>query len=454
MAADRRQGQLMRILHIAAHMGAGAGKAISGMAISDGANKHRIILLDKPEKLDHIVRCRQNGIAVLICAQKEQVKREVSETDVVVVDWWHHPLTYKTLAGISEIPSRIVLWSHVNGLNYPRLKPEFAAGFDACMFTSKASFQNPDWNHEERAGIQERSDLVYGMGDFQPQGFPAKQRYDIRHKVRIGYVGSLDYAKLHPDFARWLKAAIDCDKNIRFEIAGDLTQALSEDVEKMGISKNVQFLGFRTDIQKLLPSWDIFIYLLNPFNFATTENALLEAMASGLPVVASDGDVERTIIEDGENGFLAADKNIFAQKIKELSENTELRKALGRKAREDMIEKYDAERNLFRFDAVMNGVMKSPKKSHDFKSVFGEDAFGWFLSGCGKDEAERLKELSEYSRKENLDWEEAVLSAGGFEGIYKGQSKGSVEQFSRYYPGDKRLKNLARIMKESQEMSI
>lgn len=443
----------MRILHIAAHMGAGAGKAISGMAISDRENKHRIILLDRPEKSDHIIRCRQRGIEVLICTEKEQIKREVSEADVVVVNWWHHPLTYKALAEISEIPARIVLWSHVNGLNYPVLKPEFAAGFDACMFTSEASFHNPDWKDADRAGIQEHSALVYGMGDFQPQGFPAKQRYDITHKIRIGYVGSLDYAKLHPDFASWLKAAAECDKNIRFEIAGDLSQALSDDVEKMGISEYVQFLGFRMDIQELLPSWDIFIYLLNPFNFATTENALLEAMASGLPVVASDGAVERTIIEDGENGLFASEKNTFAQKIKELSENMELRKALGRKAREDMIEKYDSERNRFRFNTVINKVMNNPKKTHDFKTVFGEDALRWFLSGCSREDAERLEELSEYS-KENSDWKEAVLSAGGFEGIYKGRSKGSVEQFSRYYPGDKRLKNLARIMKESQEAFI
>ena len=443
----------MRILHIAAHMGAGAGKAISGMAISDRENKHRIILLDKPEKSDHIIRGGQRGIDVLVCIEKEQVKKEASEADVVVVNWWHHPLTYKALVEISEIPTRIVLWSHVNGLNYPRLKSEFAADFDACMFTSKASFQNPDWKHEDKAGIQEHSALVYGMGDYKPQEFLAKKRYDIRHNIRIGYVGSLDYAKLHPDFARWLKAAIDCNKNIRFEIAGDLTQALSDDVEKMGISEYVQFLGFRTDIQELLPLWDIFIYPLNPFNFATTENALLEAMASGLPVVASDGAVERTIIKDGKNGLFASDKNVFAEKIKELSENIELRRALGRKAREDMIEKYDAERNRLRFNTVMNKVMKSLKKTHDFKSVFGEDAFSWFLSGCGKEDAERLKELSEY-REEDLEWEEAVLSAGRFEGIYKGQSKGSVEQFGRYYPGDTRLKNLAKIMKKSEEMSI
>lgn len=443
----------MQILHIAAHMGAGAGKAISGMAISDGKNTHRILLLDQPEKSDHITRCRQNGIEVLSCTRKEQLKREASEADVVVVNWWHHPLTCKALAELSEIPSRLVLWSHVNGLHYPRLRSEFAAAFDACMFTSKASFQNPDWSQEEKESIEEHSELVYGMGDFQPQSVPAKQCYKIKHNLRIGYVGSLDYAKLHPDFARWLKAAVDCDKTIQFEIAGDVVQALSDDMEKMGLSENVRFLGFRTDIQELLPSWDLFIYPLNPFNFATTENALLEAMASGLPVVASDGAVESAIIEDGKNGLLVSDQHKFAETITALSENEALRKAFGGKARADTIEQYDAERNRSRFNAVMNGVMKGPKKIRDFQSVLGEDAFSWFLSGCGKDEAERLEALSEYT-KESPDWGEAVLSAGGFEEIYKGQSKGSAGQFSRYYPGDKRLKNLAEMMKESQETTI
>ncbi len=50
MAFDRRQEKLMKILHIAVHMGAGVGKAISGIALSDKVNEYNIFLLDEPFK--------------------------------------------------------------------------------------------------------------------------------------------------------------------------------------------------------------------------------------------------------------------------------------------------------------------------------------------------------------------------------------------------------------------
>lgn len=437
----------MRILHITAHMGAGVGKAISGLALSDDRNKHKIILLDSPEKMDHLMRCEQRGIEVTVCPTSSQICKEVLEADVVVVNWWHHPLIYKALMELSGIPARVVLWSHVNGLNYPKLKPEFARYFDACMFTSKASFQNPDWSEEEKNCIHKKSELVYGMGDFNPRAFKAKQSYSLEQGPKVGYVGSLDYAKLHPDFANWLKETANCNPQVRFMVAGDLIKALEEDVNKAGISENVEFLGFRMDIAELLCTWDIFIYPLNPVNFATTENALLEAMAAGLPIVVSDGIVERSIIDDGETGFLVSDEYSFAERVNELLENEELRISLGQRARRAVVENYDSKANFERFLAVMDTVMKQTKEIHDFSSAIGNEAFQWFLVGCGNDETELMEELSE-CKKETGEWKKAANGTLRLEKIYKGESKGSARQFSRYYPADKRLETLTKIMEE------
>lgn len=437
----------MRILHITAHMGAGAGKAISGLALSDEINKHKIILLDRPEKVDHLTRCEQLGIEVIICPSSSQMIKEVSEADVVIVNWWHHPLIYKALSELSGIPARVVLWSHVNGLNYPKLKPEFAKHFDACMFTSKASFHNPDWSDEEKECIHKKSELVYGMGDFNPKAFKAKQNYGLKQEIKAGYVGSLDYAKLHPDFTKWLKETVKRNPQVRFMVAGDLTQALSDDMDKIDISANVEYLGFRTDIAELLCQWDIFIYPLNPVNFATTENALLEAMAAGLPIVVSDGIVERSIIDDGETGFLVSDEYSFAERVNELLENEELRTNMGQKARKTVIETYDSKWNLSRFLAVMNTAMNNPKKMHDFISAVGNDAFRWFLVGCGDGETELMEELSKCNM-ETDEWKKKAEEISRLQQIYKGQSKGSVKQFSRYYPNDKRLDNLTKIIDE------
>lgn len=444
----------MNILHIAVHMGAGAGKAISGIAISDQVNKHNIILLDEPEKYDHIKRCGQNGISVRICPTAEEEKEAVSKADAVVVNWWHHPLTYRTLMNIANIPSRLVLWCHVNGLHYPELNPAFISCFDACMFTSKKSFENKRWSMKEKNEIYEKSNLVYGMGDFQPEKFPQKKNYKVKQgKMRVGYVGSLDYAKVHPDFTDWLKVVIEKNKNICFELAGDVTSELRHDVIERGLSGHVNFLGFRENVKELLTQWDVFIYLLNPCNFATTENALLEAMACGLPIIASDGTVERSIIEDGKDGIFARDGEEFAEQLDRLSKSHELRKTLGKEARTNIIRKYDMRENIFRFDSVVQNIADRCKKPHDFRKVLGEEPFGWFLSGCSEEDAKKIEYLSAAGQR-GTNFEEVRKCVVSLEGIFKGKAKASVSQYSEYFSDDRRLKNLTSVIKRNQEMFI
>lgn len=444
----------MKILHIAVHMGAGAGKAISGIALSDKANEHNIILLDEPEKYDHIKRCEQNGISVKVCPTAEEEREAVSKADVIVVSWWHHPLTYRTLMNIADIPSRLLLWCHVNGLYYPELNPAFISCFDACMFTSKISFQNERWSTQEKTEIYEKTTLVYGMGDFQPEKFPQKTDYKVKQgKMRVGYVGSLDYAKMHPDFTGWIKAAIEKNKDISFELAGDVTSELRHDVMEQGLSDCVNFLGFRENVKELLTQWDAFIYLLNPCNFATTENALLEAMACGLPVVASSGAVERSIVEDGKDGMLAGDGESFAAQLDRLVKSYELRKTLGQGARADIIRKYDIRENILRFDSVVWNIASRDKKLHDFKKVLGEEPFNWFLSGCGAEDAKKIGYLSAVDQS-SADFEEVRKGVASLEGIFKGKAKASVSQYSEYFPDDRRLKNLTSIITSIQEMSI
>lgn len=443
----------MKILHILAHMGAGAGKAVSGMAISDKANEHSIILLDKPEKFNHIKRCEQNGINIKICPTAEEEREELSKADVAVVSWWHHPLTYRMLMNIADIPSRLVLWCHVNGLYYPELNPEFMSCFDACMFTSKESFENERWSAKEKAAIHEKSIIVYGMGDFRSEEFPQKNDYEIRQgKMRVGYVGSLDYAKLHPDFTGWLKAAVEKNGDMRFELAGDVTGELRRDVMEQELSRHVKFLGFREDVKKFLTEWDAFIYLLNPYNFATTENALLEAMACGLPVVASDGIVEKSIIEEGKDGILAGDRISFAAELDRLSKSCELRKKLGEKARADIIRKYDIKENIIRFDLAVGNASRGHKKPHDFKGVLGQEPFDWFLSGCGAEDAKKIRDLSGMNQS-NADFEAIRQGISSLKGIFKGKAKASVSQYSEYFPEDRRLKDLTSFIKKTQEMS-
>lgn len=118
---------------------------------------------------------------------------------------------------------------------------------------------------------------------------------------------------------------------------------------KLGVNNQVHFLGFRTDMKELLQCADIFL-------FTTLQEGLprsmMEAMASGLPCVASNirGNVD--LFENGTGGLFCSpnDSDSFADAINKLAGNSELREQMG---------KY----NLQRIDAFSFGKVKDALKS-------------------------------------------------------------------------------------------
>ncbi|WP_445376417.1 glycosyltransferase family 4 protein [Niveispirillum fermenti] len=72
----------------------------------------------------------------------------------------------------------------------------------------------------------------------------------------------------------------------RFRFAGDGTlDAYRREAEALGIADRVDFTGFIEQADAFLQAADIFFYPLNPFTYATSEKALQEAMAAGLPCI-------------------------------------------------------------------------------------------------------------------------------------------------------------------------
>jgi N-acetyl-alpha-D-glucosaminyl L-malate synthase BshA len=108
-------------------------------------------------------------------------------------------------------------------------------------------------------------------------------------------------------------------------------------VDKLNLNKNVMFIGkiSNEDIPKYLIMSDIFVL---PSLREGFPNVILEAMASGLPIIASNVGGIPEIIKNGENGFLVEPKNpeMIAEKILMLFENNELRKIIIEKNKEDV----------------------------------------------------------------------------------------------------------------------
>lgn len=92
--------------------------------------------------------------------------------------------------------------------------------------------------------------------------------------------------------------------NVRLFIAGDgpLRNELEALAERLGVAGHVNLLGFRSDIDELLKACDVFCL---PSKREGLPVSLIEAMASGLPVIASAiRGISPDLIEDGRSGYL------------------------------------------------------------------------------------------------------------------------------------------------------
>jgi len=106
---------------------------------------------------------------------------------------------------------------------------------------------------------------------------------------------------------------------------------LEKQVRRAGLERNFLFLGYRQDVSELLSCCDMSVL---PSETEATSNALLEAMAAGLPVVATRVGGASEIIEDGINGLLVAprDPAALAAAILRLLSDAAFAQPLGRAA--------------------------------------------------------------------------------------------------------------------------
>ncbi|MDZ7316692.1 MAG: glycosyltransferase [candidate division KSB1 bacterium] len=120
----------------------------------------------------------------------------------------------------------------------------------------------------------------------------------------------------------------------KFVLVGDgpLRREIEEQISRFGLKDRFRLLGFRHDVHQILPLCDIFTL---PSLYEGLPNVVLEAMACGLPVVATPADGTKEAVVDGETGFLVpiADVDALSERLIQLGRQAELRKRLGEAGR-------------------------------------------------------------------------------------------------------------------------
>ncbi|TAL12089.1 MAG: glycosyltransferase family 1 protein [Nitrospirae bacterium] len=158
----------------------------------------------------------------------------------------------------------------------------------------------------------------------------------------IGTVGRLVPIKGHEWLLRAAPRVLAEFPHATVVLIGDgpLMGALRQLAEELGVGRRVLFLGERQDVPECLAACDLFAF---PSLNEGMGRALIEAMAAGLPVVATDVGGIPDIVVDGESGALVPPKDpaALADAILALLRDPERRRACGEAAKRRVDDRFD-----------------------------------------------------------------------------------------------------------------
>lgn len=180
----------------------------------------------------------------------------------------------------------------------------------------------------------------------------------------VGYIGRIELGKDIPTLFDAAKELLRRGRNLHVVTVGEgflLKKFLEEIPQTRELRGRVTFTGATDDVPQLLNAMDAFVL---PSLGEGLSNTLLEAMASGLPVVVTRVGGNPEVVEDGRSGllFMPRDAAALAEHLDCLIKDGELRARLGRTARERVVKQFslktmmESYRNLYLEAAGRRGL--------------------------------------------------------------------------------------------------
>lgn len=233
------------------------------------------------------------------------------------------------------------------------------------------------WLEEKRGVPRSRIEVIpYGVDlCTYKNGDEPQLRNEIglrKENIVIGMVGRLVLQKGHMYLIEAAESVVKEFPQVRFVLVGDgpLRNEIENRVMEKGLQDYFLLLGIRHDVPQLLREFDIFCL---PSLFEGLPNVILEAMASGLPVVATHVDGTKEAVVPKETGLLIPPKNPseLVRALKILLSDPQKAAAMGRAGRK-RVEKYFS----------LEGQVKSFEKLYETytfreKTLSTDDGLNW-----------------------------------------------------------------------------
>ena len=366
----------MRILHVTPHLGGGVGKAHAALsAVLPEIVRQTFVLLEAPRERRYIEMIEACGAQVLVADNLAHVAAMADESDIVQFEFWNHPRMFECLARADFSAIRSVFWSHISGITRPLIQPALMAEAARFVFTTEASLTSASVAALRRKTHKKVSVINSGFG------FPNARPRMARGRVPgIVYLGTVDFAKMHPGFFD----AIDAlgDDSVRVAIWGkaDPQGAVTARAKAMRHPHRVELMGPTSDPKAALADADIFFYPLQRDHYGTAENALVEAMSLGLAALVLDNPAEKAIVQDGKTGFVASSIEEISSLLEMLLLLPDVREKISRNAISAIAKTRTPSISAQDFMILWLAMLAEPPRVCDFASAIGSTPAEWFLS--------------------------------------------------------------------------
>lgn len=352
-----------KILHIIEHLtlgGAARAMIAASKYSSQTANyQHAVVSLRQPEP-DAVELAQREGLSVLASQDPESIKHEISEADIVSLQWWNTPVLNQFLHSALP-PCRLMAWFHVGGREAPQIITKKILDLvDFGLACSPYTYECPNIQSLSEATRISKTGMAYGAADFaRLEGFKAKQHEGFN----VAYIGTVDFVKIHPDFVK-LSVQISLDE-ARFIVAGagGAKERLVQQAGECGALERFDFRGYVDDIREVLEIVDVFGYPLCQETYAASEIILQEVMYAGIPpVVFPYGGVKHLVV-DNFTGLVVNSAREYKQAIEYLYHNPDERLRLGKNASEYARQIFGAENAAKVINSVYEKLLQQPKKN-------------------------------------------------------------------------------------------
>ncbi len=175
----------------------------------------------------------------------------------------------------------------------------------------------------------------------------------------IGTVGSLRPVKNQLLLVNACKAILPHFDQVEVLIVGEgpLESQLKNEVKTLGLSEKIHFAGGQPNIPEILNALDIFVL---PSLSEGMPNVVLEAMACGIPTIATAVGGTPEVIEDGKNGILIAseDEPHLIRVLKELIQNQNQRQTIGIEGRKRMLYHFSLKKMVSEYELLYNALLQ------------------------------------------------------------------------------------------------